>query len=149
MVGKQNLLLTVLVVSSFFLTSLVKSTTGRSIAAAGQKGGLFMNKVRSDKVEGEYHSPSRCIQFLSEVRDDDQVITVTTTEGEPVVIMRKPERASMMTVKMGLTKFLVQMNEPGSGLPRYSDYVVPRELHNLMDSVLTQNFHTPCTYPAA
>ena len=99
-----------------------------------------MNKVRSDKVEGEYHSPSGCIQFLSEVRDDDQVITVTTTEGEPVVIVRKPERASTMTVKMGQTKFLVQMNEPGSGQPRYSDYVVPQAFHNLMDSVLSQNY---------
>ena len=144
MVGKQNFVLTIVVVSFFLLTSLVKSTTGRSTAAAGQKppGGLFVNEVRSDKVEGEYHSPIGYIQFSSEVRDDGRVLTVTTTEGEPIVVVRKPERASMMTVKMGQTKFLVQMNKPGSGRQRYSgsNYVVPQDLYNLVDSVLSQDF---------
>ena len=31
------------------------------------------------------------------------------------------------------------MNQPGSGLPRYSDYVVPQAFHNLVDSALSQN----------
>ena len=46
----------------------------------------------------------------------------------------------MMTVKMGQAKFLVQMNQPGSGLPRYTDYVVPQVFHNVVDSALSQNF---------
>ena len=64
----------------------------------------------------------------------------STAEGDAIILsIKKPEKASMMTVKMGQTKLLVQMNQPGSGLPRYSNYVVPQAFHNLMDSVLSHN----------
>ena len=64
----------------------------------------------------------------------------STAEGDAIILsIKKPEKASMMTMKMGQTKLLVQMNQPGSGLPRYSDYVVPQAFHNLMDSVLSHN----------
>ena len=106
-------------------------------AAKGDESkGLLMKVVTPEKVEGEYHG----IQFSSVVKDGQRSITVATAKGEPIVVFKKPERASMMTVKMGQTKFLVQMNEPGSGQPRYSDYVVPQVFHNLMDSVLSQNY---------
>ena len=136
MVGKPNFLLAIMI-ASFLLGSMVKSTTS---TPAGQDGGLFVSEVRREKVEGEYHGPNGCIQFSSEVQGGDRSLVVTTTEGEPIVVVRKPERASLMTVKMGQTKFLVQMNQPGSGLPRYSDYVVPQAFHNLMDSAMSQRY---------
>ena len=136
MVGKPNFLLAI-VTASCLLGAELKSTT-----ATAQVEGLFVSEVRPEKVQGEYYDPNGCIQFTSEVQGDDRSLVVTTTEGEPVVTVRKPERASMMTVKAGQTKLLVQMNEPGSGLPRYSDYVVPQAFHNLVDSSLqvSQNF---------
>ena len=134
LIGKPNFLLAI-VIASFLLGSMVKSTT-----ATGQKRGLFVSEVKPEKVEGEYHGPNECIQFSSEVRGGDHSLVVTTTEGEPIVVVRKPKRTSTMTVKMGQTKFLVQMNQPGSGLPRYSDYVVPQAFHNLMESALSRSF---------
>ena len=131
----SKIFLLAVVIASFLLGSMVKSST-----ATGQKQGLFVSEVRPEKVEGEYHGPNGCIQFSSEVRGGDRSLVVTTTEGQPIVVVRKPKRTSMMTVKMGQTKFLVQMNQPGSGLPRYSDYVVPQAFHNLMDSALSRRF---------
>lgn len=135
MVRNPNILFTI-TIASVLLGARVKCTT-----AADRDEDLFVSEVRPEKVEGEYHSPNGCIQFSSEVgASDDHSLTVTTTEGEPIMIVRKPKRASMMTVKMGQTKLLVQMNQPGSGLPRYSDYVVPQAFHNLVDSALNRNF---------
>ena len=121
---------------------LLASVLALSMGAAkgDENKGLIMKVVTPEKVEGEYHGASGCIQFSSEVKDGQHSITVATEKGEPIVVFKKPERASMMTMKMGQTKFLVQMNEPGSGLPRYSDYVVPQAFHNLMDSVLSQKY---------
>ena len=117
---------------------LLASVLALSMGAAkgDESKGLVMKVVTPEKIEGEYHS----IQFSSVVKDGQRSISVATAKGEPIVVFKKPERASMMTVKMGQTKFLVQMNEPGSTLPRYSDYVVPQAFHNLMDSVLSQNY---------
>ena len=140
MVGKPNFLLAI-ALASFVLCSVGMFTTAVTAAAPGQKVGLFVSEIGPEKVEGEYHGPSGSIQFSSEVQDGDRrFITVTTMEGEPIVVVRKPERAPVMTVKMGQAKFLVQTNEPGSGLPRYSDYVVPQAFHNLKDSTLSQKF---------
>ena len=121
---------------------LLASVLALSMGAAkgDESKGLVMKVVTPEKVEGEYHGVSGCIQFSSEVKDGQRSIMVATAKGEPIVMFKKPEKASMMTLKMGQTKFLVQMNEPGSGQPRYSDYVVPQVFHNLMDSVLSQNY---------
>ena len=112
------------------------------IIGDGNKGSIVMKTVTPEKIEGEHHmhGPKGGIQFSSEVRDGHRSIVVATTKEEPVIIFKKPERASMMTMKLGQTKFLVQMNQHGSGLPRYSDYVVPQAFHNLVDSALNQNF---------
>ena len=78
-----------------------------------------MSEISPEKVEGEYHGPNGCIQFSSEVGEARRSIMVANTEGEPIIESKKHERASMMTMTMGQTKFLVQMNHPSSGLPRY------------------------------
>ena len=121
---------------------LLASVLTLSIGAiqGDEKKGLIMKLVTPEKIEGEYHGPNRCIQFSSEVRDGQHSIVVATAKGEPIIVLKKSERASTMTVKLGQTKFLVQMNQPGSGLPRYSDYVVPQAFHNLIDSALNQNY---------
>jgi hypothetical protein len=102
--------------------------------------GLIMKMVTPEKIEGEYHGPNGYIQFSSEVKDGQRSFMVATAKGEPIIAFKKPERAAMMTVKMGQTKLLIQMNKPGSGLPMYSDYVVPQLFHNLVDSTLSQNY---------
>ena len=109
---------------------------------AAEKNGLLIKEVSAEKVEGQYHGATGNIQFSSEVRGGDRSLTVTTMEGGAdaiIVSMKKPERASMMTVRLQNTKFLVENNQPDSGLPRYSDYVVPQAFHNLMDVALMQN----------
>jgi hypothetical protein len=128
-------------VGMLLLASILILSIGVSQGSGDEKiQGLIMKIVTPEKIEGEYHGPNGYIQFSSEVKDGQRSITVATAKGEPIVVFKKPERASMMTVKMGQTQFLVQMNEPGSGLPRYSDYVVPQSFHNVMDSALSQNY---------
>ena len=108
-----------------------------------EKRGLVLKELSAEKVEGEYHGDTGNIQFSSVVRGDERSFTVASSDAEEdtmILSIKKPEKASMMTVKLGQAKFLVQMNQPGSGLPRYTDYVVPQVFHNLVDSALSQNF---------
>ena len=106
---------------------------------AMQNRGLKIITVTKENLEGEYHDSTGRIHFSSEVRDDDYKLAVTTSEGEPVVFSKKPRGSSMMAMTMGRTGFLVKMNQPGSGLPKYSDYVVPEVFHDQMESALRQN----------
>ena len=98
--------------------------------------GLIIIEVSEEKLEGEYHDSTGHIHFSSVVTDDGYMLTVMTTEGETVVISRKPRKSSMMTMTMGHTEFMVRTNQPGRGLPKYSDYVVPGAFHNQMESAL-------------
>ena len=124
------------------LASSLTLSMGMIQVLNGDKGFIIMKTVTPEKIEGEYHmyGPNGGIQFSSEVRDGQCSIMVETTKGKPIVVFKKPESTSMMTVKLGQTKFLIQMNEPRNGLPRYSDYVVPQAFHNLVDSALYQEF---------
>ena len=125
-------------VGMLLLASLLILSTG--IVQGDQDKGLIMKLVTPEKVEGEYHGPRGCIQFSSEVKDDQRSLVVTTAKGEPIIVSKKPERASMMMMKMGQAMFLVQMNQPGSGLPRYTDYVVPQAFQSMVDSTLSQGY---------
>ena len=117
------------------LASMLMLSIG--IAQGDRSEGLVVNMVTPEKVEGKYHDPNGYIQFSSEVGEGQRSIMVETGKGEPLIAFKKLEKAFTMTMRIGQTKFLVQMNQPGSGLPRYSDYVVPQAFHNLVDSVPT------------
>ena len=117
------------------LASMLTLSIG--IAQGDRSEGLVVNMVTPEKVEGKYHDPNGYIQFSSEGGEGQHSIMVETGKGEPLIAFKKLEKAFTVTMRIGQTKFLVQMNQPGSGLPRYSDYVVPQAFHNLVDSVLT------------
>ena len=126
-----------------FLTTLAAFlSAGAASKNFEDKRGLALKTLSPQKVEGEYYGETGYIQFSSKVRGDDHSFTVTTSTAERdgnILSIKKSEKASMMTMKLGQTKLLIQMNQPGSGLP-HSEYVVPQAFHNLVDSALNQNF---------
>ena len=79
---------------------------------AMQNRGLNIITVTKENLEGEYHDSTGRIHFSSEVRDDDYKLTVTTTEGEPVVFSKKPRGSSMMAMTMGRTCLLYTSPSP-------------------------------------
>ena len=105
----------------------------------GGRQGLVLIEANEQNVEGVYHGISGGIYFVSKSEDGAQSIAVTSSEGEPIFVSKKPQSSSVMTMNVGRTKFLAKINAVGSRSPRYSDYVVPQAFHNLVEMAVTQD----------
>ena len=101
--------------------------------------GLAIIEVSDNKLDGEYRGLLGSIHFTVTSRKGNHSLTVSNIEGEPIIALNKPGDTSMMTMTMGNTKFLTKMNEPGSGLHKYSDYVVPTALHDHVEAALSNS----------
>ena len=101
--------------------------------------GLAIIEVSDNRLEGEYRGSLGSIRFIVTSREGNHSLAISNIEGEPILTSNKPGDTSMMTVTMGNTKFLAKMNEPGSGLPKYSDYVVPTALHDQVEAALSDS----------
>lgn len=104
-----------------------------------ERQGLAIIEVSENRLEGEYRGSLGSIRFIVTSREGNHSLAVSTIEGEPIIASNKPGDTSMMTMTMGNTKFLTKMNEPGSGLPKYSDYVVPTALHDHVEAALSNS----------
>ena len=107
--------------------------------ARQQERGLSVMEANKEKVEGMYHGSSGSIRFSSKAMNGDRSVAITTAEGKPIFISNLPELSTITTMTLGNTKFVATMNQPGSGLPKYSDYVVPEALHNHVEFAAKQN----------
>lgn len=104
---------------------------------------LVILEESKEKLEGEYHSPSGGIHFLSEANDGNVSLTITTTEGVPVLSMKRPQSFSIMkTMTVGKSMYMLKMNKPNTCHPKYYDYVVPEGFQHMVESVLRRNHMT-------
>ena len=104
--------------------------------------GLTVMEANEKQLQGEYSSSQGSIHFSSIAANGDHSITVTATNGKPIIVTRKPRRSSVLTMTIGDTKFVASQNIPGRGLPKYSDYVVPQAFHHHVEFGARQN-HIP------
>ena len=101
-------------------------------------GKLHIITITNEKIEGEYYSPTSGIHFQSEVKGEYHLLSVTTIDGQPLVIAKQfHESASLMRITE--TDFLVMNSRDDDGHPKYTDYVVPEAYHDRVESALKRN----------
>ena len=107
-----------------------QKTTSEQTATSG----LIAITITPEELAGEYHGSDGGIQFQSTVNSTHIVVSITTTNGEPVVIIIHPLFSNMTMMGVNDTNFMVMENQPGR--PRYDDYVIPKDSMDTMASIL-------------
>ena len=107
-------------------------------AEAQEIGKLRIITITSEKIEGEYYSPTSGIRFQSEVKGEYHLLSVTTIDGQPLVVAKQfHESASLMRITE--TDFLVMNSRDNDGHSKYTDYVVPGAYHDRVETALKRN----------
>lgn len=101
-------------------------------------GKLNVITVTQQEIEGEYHASEGGIHFHCIVRGEYHYLSVTTADGEPLVISKQPHNSTML-MSLGGTEFLVMRNPSGSGESKYSDYIIPSMFHKLVEKALERD----------
>ena len=103
-----------------------------------QSGKLHIITITEEKIIGEYYTPAGGIHFQSEIKDNYRVLSITTIDGEPLIIEKQfGDSATLLTVTE--TDFLVVNSLDNNGNPKFDDYVVPVAYHEVVESFLKQN----------
>lgn len=102
------------------------------------QGKLNMITITQEKIEGEYHDLAGGIHFISEVRGEYHFLSITTADGEPLVIAKQPHNSTMLMTVTD-TDFLVMKNPSDSGLSKYTDYIVPTFFHKHVERALKRH----------
>lgn len=104
-----------------------------------EEGKLNVITITQEEIEGEYHSPSGGgIHFKSVVRGEYHFLSITTTEGEPLVIAKQPHNSTTLMTLTGID-FLVMKTPSESGPTKYTDYIVPNVFHKNVEKALKWN----------
>ena len=89
-----------------------------------ERGKLNVITITQEEIEGEYHSSMGGIHFRSVVRGGYHFLSITTADGEPLMIAKQPRNSTTLMTLSG-TDFLVMKRPSDSGLSKYTDYIVP------------------------
>ena len=103
-----------------------------------ENGKLNMITITQEVIEGEYHSLAGGIHFRSEVQTEYHFLSITTADGERLVIAKQPHDSNMLMTVSG-TDFLVMKNPSNSGLSKYTDYIVPNIYHKRVEKALKRD----------
>ena len=139
--GKKNLLtlgLLVVATVAILVMAVVAIGVGVGVSVSQQEetSGLNVITVSLGKLEGEYYGSAGGIHFLSTVNGSDFLLTITTTNGEVIIIARRPQESPMAMMSLNDTDFLVMENQPGSGFPNSLDYIIPKSNTELVESLM-------------
>ena len=101
-------------------------------------GKLNVITITQEEIEGEYHSPEGGIHFHCVVRGEYHFLSITTADGEPLVISKQPHNSTTLMSLSG-AEFLVMKNPSESGQSKYSDYVVSNVYHKQVEKALKRD----------
>ena len=93
--------------------------------------GLSTVTVTEQQLEGYYYGGNGGIYFLSTANSTHFVVSITTTNGQRVFFVVNPVVLNMTIMSVNDTNFMIMDNQTG-----YTDYLIPREYMNTMESVL-------------
>lgn len=134
MIGRLNTpILTLVVISTIFASVCVGASYWEG---NGRRNGLIINKYSENELQGEYHGQSGAIQFTSEVGDGYHLLSIAKSDGHPLIVTRKYRGSSALTMTMGNSKFFAKINEPESGLPKYTPYKIPMQFHDHVERAM-------------
>ena len=104
-----------------------------------KNGKLNVLTITQEEIEGEYHSSTGGIHFRSIVRGEYHFLSITTAGGEPLVIAKQPHDSTTLMTLSG-TDFLVMKQPSGSGLTKYTDYIVPSVFQKSVKKALKHEY---------
>ena len=104
-----------------------------------EKGKLNVIAITQEELEGEYHSSTGGIHFRSIVRGEYHFLSITTADGEPLVVAKQPHNATTLMTLSG-TDFLVMKEPSNSGLTKYTDYIVPNVFKKSVKRALKREY---------
>ena len=110
------------------------SQASESKQTESSASGLTAITITQGELEGEYHGSEGGIHFQSVVNATYFVLSITTTSGEPILLIIHPLTSNMTMMGVNDTNFMVMENQPGR--PQYDDYVIPKDAMNLMESIM-------------
>ena len=113
-----------LLIFSTLLAISVALPMETEVQSDAEKGKLNVITITQEEIEGEYHSSMGGIHFRSVVRGEYHFLSITTADGEPLVIAKQPHNSTMLMTLSG-TDFLVMKRPSDSGPSKYMDYIVP------------------------
>ena len=97
--------------------------------------GLSTITVTPEKLEGQYYGENGDgIHFISTVNSTYIVLSITTTNGQPVVFVIHPIVSNMTIMSVSDTNFMIMENQPGRA--KYDDYIIPKDAMNMMESIM-------------
>ena len=108
------------------------------IALPMEKGKLNVITITQEEIEGEYHSSMGGIHFRSVVKGEYHFLSITTADGEPIVIAKQPHNSTTFMTLSG-TDFLIMNDLSDSGLTKYTDYIVPNVFHKNVEKALKRD----------
>ena len=103
-----------------------------------EKGKLNVITITQEEIEGEYHSSMGGIHFRSVVKGEYHFLSITTADGEPLVIAKQPHNSTTLMTLSG-TDFLIMNDLSDSGLTKYTDYVVPNVFNKNVEKALKRD----------
>ncbi len=104
-----------------------------------EEGKLNVITITQEEIEGEYHSSMGGIRFRSVVRGEYHFLSITTADGEPLVIAKQPHNSTTLMTLSG-TDFLVMKGPSDSGLSKYTDYIVPNIFQKSVKKALKREY---------
>lgn len=107
-------------------------------AEAQEAGKLRVITITNEKIEGEYYSPTSGIHFQSEVKGDYHLLSITTIDGQTLVIAKQFHESTSL-VRITETDFLIMNSRDDDGHFKYTDYVVPGTYHDRVETALKRN----------
>ena len=98
--------------------------------------GLSTITVTQEKLEGVYYGLNGDgILFSSTVNSTYFVLSITTTNGQPVVFIIHPVVSNMTIMSVNDTNFMIMENQPDR--VKYDDYIIPKDAMNMMESIMS------------
>ena len=126
-----------LLVFSTLLAISVALPMETEVQLDAEKGKLNVITITQEEIEGEYHSSTGGIHFRSVVRGEYHFLSITTADGEPLVIAKQPHNSTTLMTLSG-TDFLVMKGPSDSGPSKYTDYIVPNVFKKSVKKALKQ-----------
>ena len=129
-----GVLLTVLVI--IIVVIAVTIGVGVGISATKQTSGLKIISLSQNNLQGAYYGSNGGILFQSTINSSYGYLTISSTNGASIVIIVHQMDTPMTMMGVNDTNFLFMRNPLGSP-DRYTDYVIPNNYTNVMESVMS------------
>ena len=94
--------------------------------------------VTQEQLQGEYYGTEGGIRFSSTVNSTYAVLSISTTTGGYVVYIVHPLASNMTMMDVNNTDFLLMERNQQDHID-YEDYVIPRNVKSLMESIISGN----------